>query len=114
MKYTIDAKDKKLGRVATEVSMVLQSKNVASFVPNKDEEVKVVINNASGISITDKKKEEKIYKNYSGFPGGLKHTPMNKVIEKKGIEEVIKKAVYGMLPDNRLRKNRMKRLEINE
>lgn len=112
--HTIDAENKKLGRVATEAAAILMGKDQTDFAKNVVTDVKVEILNVAKANISDKKKDEKIYVSYSGHPGGLKETPMKKVIEKKGYAEVFKKAVYGMLPSNKLRNERMKRLIINE
>lgn len=112
--YTIDATGKKLGRVATLAAMHLMGKTAAAFKKNAVTGDKVVIENASKLSITPKKFSEKTYKRYSGYPGGQKIFKMNQVVEKKGYSEVLKKAIRGMLPDNRLRPIMLKNLEISE
>lgn len=112
--FTFDATDKKLGRLATEIAMVLMGKNDPSYQPNQVAPHKVVVSNVSKLAISAKKLEEKKYSKYSGYPGGLVHTPMNKVIEKKGYSEVLRKAVFGMLPGNKLRNEMMKNLTITE
>ncbi len=114
MEHTIDAKGKKLGRVATEVASFLMGKDTPDFSRNSARNVKVNVVNASGLDINPKKKEEKTYKSFSGYPGGLKTSTMEKVIEKKGYAEVLRKAVYGMLPGNKLRAQMMKNLKISE
>lgn len=114
MEYLIDAQDKKLGRVATEVAVLLMGKNRADFVRNAIPDVKVKISNASKISTTNKKMEQKIYKNYSGYPGGLRERSMKKVISDKGMKEVLRIAIKGMLPKNKLRDRMMKNLIITE
>lgn len=114
MEHTIDAKDKALGRVASQAALFLMGKDKPSFQRNIAPSVKVKILNASKAKITQKKMQEKTYQRYSGYPGGRKVISMEKLIEKKGYEEVFKKAVYGMLPSNKLRKVMMKNLVIEE
>jgi large subunit ribosomal protein L13 len=112
--FTFDATDKKLGRLATEIAVILMGKNDPAYQPNQVAPHKVVVSNASKLAIPAKKLEEKTYAKYSGYPGGLKHVPMNKVVEKKGYSEVLRKAVYGMLPSNKLRNEMMKNLTVTE
>lgn len=112
--HVIDAENKKLGRVASEAAAILIGKDSVEFAKNKVAPVKVVINNASKADITDKKKTEKTYTRYSGFPGGLKKPTMKKVLEKKGYTEIFRKAVNGMLPKNKLQTPRLKNLTVNE
>ena len=113
-RYTIDAKDKKIGRVSSEAAKILMGKNLASYQPNKVAENEVTIINASKADISEKKKDEKIYARYSYHPGGLKLTPMKRVIEKKGYSELFKTAIKGMLPKNKLQPKMMKHLIITE
>lgn len=112
--YKFDATDKKLGRFATEIAMVLMGKNVPTYQSNVLSKHKAIIENASKLAIPAKKLEEVEYARYSGYPGGLKMTPMKRVVEKKGYSEVLRKAVYGMLPKNKLRADMMKNLTISE
>lgn len=114
MKHTIDATNKKLGRVASEAAAYLMGKNTTSFVRNKVFEMQVNITNASKVAISDKKRDTKEYKRFSGYPSGLKIETMRKVIAKAGYTEIFKKAVYNMLPSNKLRSKRMKNLIITE
>lgn len=114
MEYTIDAQGKKLGRIASEAAVILMGKNKPDFVRNAAPAVKVKIINASKISSTNKKMSNKVYKNYSGYPGGLKETTMKKVVADKGMKEVLKIAVKGMLPINKLRPKMIKNLIITE
>lgn len=114
MKKVIDATNKSIGRVATEAAMALMGKDNPSFQPNVVTDVEVTIENAAQTKITDKKKDEKKYPKYSGYPGGLKFETLRKIIDKKGYEEVYKKAIKGMLPANRLRDLRMKNLQVND
>lgn len=112
--YKIDAKGKKLGRVAAEAAGVLMGKNDPTFERNKLIAIKVVIDNASQADISDTKKETKEYEKYSGYPGGLVYEKMKRVIEKKGYGEVFRYAVMGMLPANRLAAKMLKNLTVNE
>jgi large subunit ribosomal protein L13 len=114
MEYTIDAKDKKLGRLASQIAILLMGKNKPSFEKNIVADVKVVVDNTSQMQIDNKKMAGKKYKRYSGYPGGLKEITMQKTIEKKGYSEVFRMAAYGMLPSNKLRPLMMKNLTINE
>jgi large subunit ribosomal protein L13 len=114
MNYTIDAQGKKLGRIASQAATLLMGKNRADFVRNAIPDVKVQILNASKLSVTNRKMDEKIYKNYSGFPGGLKERTMKKVVSDKGLKESLRIATKGMLPKNKLRDRMMKNLIITE
>lgn len=112
MDYSIDATNKSLGRVATEAAKILMGKNRVDFAKNKIPEVKVSIINASKINIRNKKLETKTHKNYSGYPGGLKETPLKKVVLDKGYKELFVHAIKGMLPKNKLRDRMMQNLVI--
>ena len=114
MEYTVDAQNKKLGRVATEIATLLMGKKTPDFTKNAIPNTKVVVSNASKIEVTAKKMLEKTYKTYSGYPGGLKESLMKKVVSDKGMKEALKIAVKGMLPKNKLRDRMMKNLTINE
>jgi large subunit ribosomal protein L13 len=114
MEYTIDAQNKKIGRLASEIASILMGKNNPNFEKHTVSKNMVIVQNASKLSINPKKLEEKEYEKYSGYPGGLKFETLAKVIEKKGYEEVIRLAVYGMLPANKLRPKLMKNLIIND
>lgn len=112
--HTIDATGKRLGRVASEAASILMGKDRTDFARNKNPNVQVLIENASKLNISEKKKEQKEYVTYSGYVGGQKHTPMEEVIEKKGYGEVVRRAVSGMLPKNRLQAPMLKRLTVSE
>lgn len=114
MEYTIDAQNKKLGRIASQVATILMGKNRPDFVRNAIPSVKVTVVNAGKIAITNKKMEDKVYKNYSGYPGGLRERTMKKVVTDKGMKEVLRIATKGMLPKNKLRDRMMKNLTISE
>jgi len=109
--YLVDAKDKILGRVATKIVAFLIGKNKPYFVPHLDGGDYVVIINAQKVKVTAKKEEQKVYTRYSGYPGGLKKETL-KALRQRKPEEIVRRAVAGMLPKNKLRKQRLKRLYI--
>jgi large subunit ribosomal protein L13 len=111
---TIDAQNKTLGRVASAAAKALLGKHSASFAKNlvSDEEVKVV--NAKGVRVSGAKVEDKKYIRYSGYPGGQKSENYAMLVARKGNREVIRKAVLGMLPKNRLQAKRIKMLTIED
>lgn len=111
--YTIDATGRTLGRVAAEAAHALLGKRSVHFTKHLAMPVKVVIENASKLHLTESRTKGKVYTHYTGFPGGLRSATMAEMIEKKGIEEVVKKTVDGMIPRNRLRAPRMKNLTIH-
>lgn len=114
MEYVIDAQGKKLGRVASQAAKALMGKMSVAYAPHKEGETKVVIENAGSLSISEKKKAEKLYRHHSGYPGGLKEETLGHLIDRRGIEEALIHAIDGMLPKNKLRAPRMKRLVIKK
>jgi len=114
MKYSIDAENKKIGRVATQAAVLLMGKNTPDFKRNAIPNVIVEIKNTSKASIDDNKKLQKTYSRYSGYPGGLRQPTMTQVIGKHGYKELFKEAVSGMLPKNKLRQKMMNNLIISE
>lgn len=114
MNYTIDAQGKKLGRVASEAAMLLMGKNKPDYKRNVAPDVTVKIENASKLDISEKKREDKVYTRYSNYPGGLKSETLGAVIDKKTEAEALRRAIYGMLPANRLRKVMLSHLVIEE
>lgn len=112
MEHTLDAQGKRLGRIASEAAKLLMGKNRVDFVRNAVPNVKVTILNTSKADLTNKKLDQKVYTSYSGYPGGLKQRSMKKVISDKGTKETFKKAVYGMLPANKLRAKMMLNLKV--
>ena len=113
MEYVIDAKNKKLGRVASEVAVVLQGKDSASYEKNQAGETRVVIKNAAQIEVSGRKEGNKVYYRHTGYVGNLKTEHYEDVL-RKNPAEVIRRAVFGMLPVNSLRDKRMKRLIIEK
>lgn len=114
MEYQIDAQNKKLGRLASEIASLLMGKNRTDFARNLIPDIKIKVTNVSKISVTAKKLAAKTYKSYSGYPGGLKEHSMKKVVSDKGMKEALRIAVKGMLPKNKLRDRMMKNLEIKD
>ncbi len=112
--FTIDAKGKKIGRLASEAAVILMGKNDPTFEKHKVSEHMVTIINAKDIVIDPRKMEEMKYAQYSGYPGGLRYETLAQVLEKKGIEEVLRRAVKGMIPSNKLRPIIMKNLTVKE
>jgi len=110
----MDATGKKLGRLASEIAHIILGKASTDFAKNKVASVAVIVENASKMSISEKKHSEKEYDRYSGFPGGRKVLTLAQIVEQKGYSEILRKAVYNMIPANRLRKERMKNLVISE
>jgi large subunit ribosomal protein L13 len=112
--YTIDAKGRTLGRVASDAAQALQGKKSVHFARNIVLNIEVVVENASKMAISEKRAKGKVYTRYTGFPGGLRMATMKEVMDKKGVAEVLRKTVDGMIPRNKLRKERMKRLTIKD
>lgn len=109
--YLIDAKNQILGRLASKITSYLIGKHKKDFVPHLDRGDYVVVINVGHIKITGRKIDQKNYQSYSGYPGGLKKVSLKELLIKKP-EEVVHHAVWGMLPKNKLRKQRIKRLFI--
>jgi large subunit ribosomal protein L13 len=109
--YIVDAKDKILGKIATKVATYLQGKNKADYTPYIDMGDEVIVINAQRVATTGKKLKDKMYKRYSGYPGGLKETSLEDMLKKKP-EEVITHAVKGMLPKNKLGSRMLTRLKV--
>ncbi len=112
MDYIIDAKNKNLGRLASEAAVILQGKKNADYEPRLEGEDKVVVKNINAIRVTGRKMTQKKYYHHTTQIGHLKEENMKAVWEKKGPAEVLRRAVRGMLPDNKLAIRRMKRLII--
>jgi len=109
---TIDAHNKILGRVASQAAQIMLGKLSTSFAKNTIEGEEVKIINASKIRISGSKAKTKEYRHYTGYPGGLRSEKYNELVARKGPEAVIRLAIYGMLPNNRLRSKRMKLLSV--
>ncbi|MEW6184666.1 MAG: 50S ribosomal protein L13 [Thermodesulfobacteriota bacterium] len=109
--FLIDAENKVLGRLASEVAMRLRGKNNPGFVPYADTGDFVVVVNAEKVVLTGKKMDQKIYYRHSGFIGGLKSITAKKLKEKRP-EELLRQAVKGMLPKNSLGRKLNKKLKV--
>ncbi len=109
--YLIDAENLILGRVATRIANVLRGKNKPTFTPSVDTGDFVIVVNAEKIALTGKKLSDKIYYSHSGYPGGIKATSAGKLLEKKP-DEIIRQAVRGMLPKNKLARHMLNKLKI--
>jgi len=109
--HTIDASGRVLGRLATEIAVLLQGKHKPDFVRYKNMGDFVIVKNVNKLKFTGKKMEQKKYYRHSGFLGSLKEIPLKKLFEKNP-NEVFKRAVYGMLPKNKLRPKQIKRLRF--
>lgn len=112
--YTIDAGGQTLGRVASAAAKMLMGKTRADYTPNIDSKVKVSIVNASKIYTREKKRSQKVYKTYSGYPGGLREESMAQLIARKGNAEALRRAISRMLPRNTMKTSRLKNLTISE
>jgi len=109
--HIADAQGQILGRFACKIATMLRGKDTPLYAPHLDSGCGVVVINASQIKVTGKKLETKTYKRYSGYPGGLKEELLEKMLQTKP-EAVIKHAVKGMLPKNRLGAKLLKRLKV--
>lgn len=107
----IDAEGKVLGRLASRIAAVLRGKHRACFTPNVDTGDYVVVINAEKVLLTGQKKEKKEYFSHSSYPGGAKSVKVKTVLEESP-EKVLKKAVKGMLPRNRLGKAMLRKLKV--
>jgi large subunit ribosomal protein L13 len=109
--HLIDAEGKTVGRIATKVATILRGKDKPQFTPHADTGDFVVIINAEKVSFTGKKWIQKTYYSHTGYPGGLRSITAAKLLEKKP-EEIIRKAVWGMLPKSKWQKKLIKRLKV--
>jgi len=112
--HTIDAKGKKLGRIASEAAKLLMEKDSPDFEKHRKTGSRVTITNASKLAISEKRGEEVRYVRASGYPGNRIDETINDVRRKHGIGEVVRRAVKGMIPKNKLRPDMLKRLEVTE
>ncbi len=110
-RHLVDLKGKILGRVCTEIAMLLQGKHKINYVPYLDVGDYVVAINAKYVKVTGRKAKQKIYTRYSGYPGGLKRETFEEIM-RKNPAKIIEHAVKGMLPKNKHRKERLKRFFV--
>jgi large subunit ribosomal protein L13 len=109
--YIVDAEGKHLGRLATEIVRVLRGKNKPQYTPHVDVGDFVVVVNADRVAVTGRKAEQRVYRRHSGYPGGMKETSYEQMLARKPTE-VLRKAVYGMMPKTRLARKQFKKLKI--
>lgn len=109
--HLVDVNGQVLGRMASQIARLLMGKNKASFSPHMDSGDFVVVINAEKIEVTGRKRTQKLYRSHSGYPGGFKEVTYAKML-KEHPERIITHAVSGMLPGNRLKKDRLGRLKV--
>jgi large subunit ribosomal protein L13 len=109
--YLVNAEGKVLGRLAAKIASILRGKNKPDFSPHMDMGDEVVVINASKIKYSGNKGSQKYYKNYSGYPGGLNTQSLDRMLKRKP-EFVIRHAVKGMLPKNKLQSKLMRKLKV--
>jgi len=109
--YVVDAEGKTLGRLATQIANTLRGKNKATYTPHTDTGDFVVVVNAEKVHVTGQKLDQKLYYNHSGYPGGLRTRSLRTQLERRPTE-VLRKAVKGMLPRNRLARQQINKLKI--
>ena len=109
--YVVDAEGKTLGRMASEVAAILRGKNKPTFTPHVDCGDYVIVINAEKVVVTGKKRQEKIYKRHTGYPGGLRELTFEQLMEKHP-EEVVKHAIKGMMPTGKLGRQMYKKLKV--
>ena len=109
--YVVDGQDKILGRMATEIARVLRGKHKPTFTPNQDAGDFVIVINASGVKLTGAKLQKKIYFRHTEFPGGIRERTAAEMLRIKP-EEMVRLAVKGMLPKNRLSRKLVTKLKV--
>jgi large subunit ribosomal protein L13 len=109
--YVVDAADRTLGRLATQIADVLRGKRKPTYTPHVDVGDFVIVVNAEKVAVTGNKREDKRYWRHSGYPGGIRSRTLGDLLEKRP-EEVIRRAVKGMLPRNRLARQQLRKLKI--
>ncbi|KAI0690840.1 60S ribosomal protein L23 [Cytidiella melzeri] len=111
--HHVDASDRILGKLAERIALVLMGKHKPIFDPSVDCGDYVVVSNARNIKVTGRKAEQLVYRHHTMYPGGLKEVRYQEMMQRKP-DEIIRKAVSGMLPKNKLRDRRLERLRIFE
>jgi large subunit ribosomal protein L13 len=109
--YVVDAEGKTLGRLATQIADALRGKRKAEYTPHVDTGDFVIVINAERIRVTGDKMTKKVYYRHTGYPGGIKSRTLAEMLDRRP-EEVIRKAVKGMLPRNRLARQQLRKLKI--
>lgn len=111
MLHNIDATNQSLGRLASRIAVILRGKISPAYQPHLLPQEKVIVKNIKKVKITGKKLDQKIYRHYSGYPGGMKERKMKNVFDKDP-KRVLRLAVYRMLASNKIRSRIIKNLEI--
>jgi large subunit ribosomal protein L13 len=109
--YLVDAEGRHVGRLATEIAELLRGKGKPRYTPHVDTGDFVVVVNADRVVVTGKKAEQKLYRRHTGYPGGLKERTYEQMMARKPTE-ILRKAVYGMMPKTRLARQQFKKLKI--
>ncbi len=109
--YVVDAAGQRLGRLATEIAMILRGKNKPTYTPHMDTGDFVIVVNADKVVVTGRKNEQKLYRRHSGRPGGMKTETFNQ-LQKRIPNRIIEKAVKGMLPKNALGRKLFTKLKV--
>ena len=109
--FVVDAGGKHLGRLAAEIAKILRGKNKVHYTPHVDVGDFVVVVNAERVVVTGKKAEQRVYRRHSGYPGGMKETSYEQMLARKPTE-ILRKAVYGMMPKTRLARQQFRKLKI--
>ena len=109
--HVIDAEDKTLGRLASEIARILRGKNKPQYTPHVDIGDFVVVINADRVKVSGRKAEQKLYRRHTGYPGGLRETSYEQMMDRKPTE-ILRKAVWGMIPKTRLGRRQFKKLKI--
>lgn len=109
--HVVDATDQVLGRLASQIALVLRGKHKPTYAPHMDMGDHIVVVNADKVVVTGAKAENKVYHRHTGYPGGLRTTSYKRMMEDHP-ERILKKAVWGMLPSNRLGRQMLKKLRV--
>lgn len=109
--HLVDAEGRTLGRLASEIARILRGKNKPQYTPHVDTGDFVVVVNAEKVAVTGRKAEQKVYRRHTGYPGGLRENSYERMMERKPAE-VLRKAVYGMMPKTRLARQQFRKLKI--
>ena len=109
--YLFDAKGKTLGRLASEIAKILCGKHKPTYTPNQDTGDSVIVINAKDVKLTGNKEAQKLYRHHTGWIGGLKEIPFRRMMERHPTR-ILEKAVYGMMPKNKLGRAMRKKLHV--
>lgn len=109
--YVIDAEGQTLGRLASEIARLLRGKTKPQYTPHVDTGDFVIVVNANKVVVSGRKAEQKLYRRHTGYPGGLKEVTYEQMMDRKPAE-ILRKAVYGMMPKTRLARQQFRKLKI--